>query len=358
MSVINLGRTSRTNIAFYQTDGMGRDDYINYNNAGFWKDKLIKVKISYPHKKFAIFHSLIHQAAPFTYYSDGSGRDSYVLENNGGLVKPFEPLAKENLAKYLRTGEDKHILKNNFFLTKRQRRYLNKIKKIQDNVVSRLYNDSLEKIRKNNFQCRNNSINDFFKRDKFRPISGTLTPKNNSMSINYIHSHQNFRGNLKEKKEKLMNLKANSYRNKNILEKYIKSSNDINNNENKKVKLLKNLRLNSSELKCNFITDNMLNKNNNNIKEYTNNHCLSPTYSINKRLMFGYENNIKKSNKNKEKNMFNINSFGSFSATNRNNIAGNMKSIYNLRKKNNIKKYILSNGNNLYTESTNTKTKN
>ena len=45
MSVINLGRTTKGNIVFYSSDGMGRDGYITYNDGGFWKDKYIKSKI-------------------------------------------------------------------------------------------------------------------------------------------------------------------------------------------------------------------------------------------------------------------------------------------------------------------------
>ena len=44
MSVINLGRTFKQSIAFYQTDGMGRDCYITYNNGGFWKSNHIRLK--------------------------------------------------------------------------------------------------------------------------------------------------------------------------------------------------------------------------------------------------------------------------------------------------------------------------
>ena len=150
MSVINLGRTTKTNIAFYQTDGKGRDGYITYNNAGFWKDKHIKMKTSYPSKSSSIFRSLIHQTAPFNYYSDGSGRDSYVIENNAGLVKPFEPLAKQHLQNFLRQGDEYHLFKHKIFLTKAQKKYLYKIKKIQYGVISRLYNDSFDKIKKNN----------------------------------------------------------------------------------------------------------------------------------------------------------------------------------------------------------------
>ena len=50
MSVVNLGRTTRTNMVFYSTDGNGRDGYITYNDGGFWKKniKQISLKPDYP----------------------------------------------------------------------------------------------------------------------------------------------------------------------------------------------------------------------------------------------------------------------------------------------------------------------
>lgn len=348
---MNLGRTTKTNITFYRTDGMGRDGYITYNNAGFWKDKHIKTKISYPRKKFAVFHSLIHQPAPFKYYSDGSGRDSYVLENNGGLVKPFDPLAKQHLSKFLRNGEERHIFKHKLFLTKRQIKYMNKLKKIQDGVISRLYNDSLERIKQNNLQCRGNSINDFFTKQKYRPMSGIITPKNNCLSLNYTQSLQNMSGDsIKENKRKLINLKANTPRGKNIIEKYLRNKNNHESNdtnENKKIKLMKNLKLNPSGLKCDILNDDDNNKTNqnNNIKECDSFNSLTPNYTKNKWIDFGYGNKIKKNNKN----FFNNNTFGSFSTTQRNKLIKS-KLINNVRKRNDIKKYILSNRNIIFSE--------
>ena len=150
MSIINLGRTTRTNMVFYSTDGMGRDGYITYNDGGFWKDniKKISLKPDYPRYKYKIFHSLIHKPAPFTYQSDGSGRDSYVIENNGGLVKEFQPLIKQKLTKFLRKYDNNNdYIKRTIYMTKSQKNYFNKIQKIQRNVVRRLYNESLEKIK-------------------------------------------------------------------------------------------------------------------------------------------------------------------------------------------------------------------
>ena len=340
MSVINLGRTSRTNIAYYQTDGMGRDGYISYNNGGFWKDKQISPKSQYIPKKFAIFRSLFHQTAPFQYYSDGSGRDSYVIENNGGLVKPFEPMAKQNLAKFLRKGDDFTGFTRKIFFTKTQRKYLNKLKKIQDGVISRLYNDSLEKIKKNNCDFRTNSLNDLFRlaKRRIRPSTGQIktktTPKNLTMLINYANSQQNESGNLSINKEIPMNLKTNSYNTNNIIDKFYRNRN-INNKEKKKMKILKNLKINSSGLKCELINNELSTKNCNCNNTYRENvyNSLSPNYSTNKNILFSCRNNLKRQ-KNKDDILFpNSKTFGSFSASNRVNNLANAKYNYNLKKR-------------------------
>ena len=358
MSVINLGRTSRTNIAYYQTDGMGRDGYISYNNGGFWKDKQISPKSQYIPKKFAIFRSLFHQTAPFQYYSDGSGRDSYVIENNGGLVKPFEPMAKQNLAKFLRKGDDFTGFTRKIFFTKTQRKYLNKLKKIQDGVISRLYNDSLEKIKKNNCDFRTNSLNDLFRlaKRRIRPSTGQIktktTPKNLTMLINYANSQQNESGNLSMNKEMPMNLKTNSYNTNNIIDKFYRNRN-INNKEKKKMKILKNLKINSSGLKCELINNELSTKNCNCNNTYRENvyKSLSPNYSTNKNILFSCRNNLKRQ-KNKDDILFpNSKTFGSFSASNRVNNLANAKYNYNLKKRKNlIKKYLLNNAKCVFSE--------
>ena len=358
MSVINLGRTSRTNIAYYQTDGMGRDGYISYNNGGFWKDKQISPKSQYIPKKFAIFRSLFHQTAPFQYYSDGSGRDSYVIENNGGLVKPFEPMAKQNLAKFLRKGDDFTGFTRKIFFTKTQRKYLNKLKKIQDGVISRLYNDSLEKIKKNNCDFRTNSLNDLFRlaKRRIRPSTGQIktktTPKNLTMLINYANSQQNESGNLSMNKEMPMNLKTTSYNTNNIIDKFYRNRN-INNKEKKKMKILKNLKINSSGLKCELINNELSTKNCNCNNTYRENvyKSLSPNYSTNKNILFSCRNNLKRQ-KNKDDILFpNSKTFGSFSASNRVNNLANAKYNYNLKKRKNlIKKYLLNNAKCVFSE--------
>ena len=156
MSAISksLGRTVKTNIVLYSTDNMGRDHYITYNNGGFWKDNIrqIKMKPDFPRHKYSNYHSLFHQAAPLNYYSDGTGRDTYVIKNNAGLVKEFNPLAnRQILSKYLREHVPITFKKNskfqNVFLTPSDKENFLRIHNIQNRVVNRLYNQSLEKFK-------------------------------------------------------------------------------------------------------------------------------------------------------------------------------------------------------------------
>ena len=275
MSVINLGRTTKTNIVFYSTDGMGRDGYITYNDGGFWKKniKQISLKPDYPKNTKKIFYSLYHQPAPFNYQSDGSGRDSYVIENNAGLVKKFEPLIKQKLNKFLRKEND--IIQRKIFLTKSQKNILNKMRIIQKNVVNRLYNNSIEKIKKNKLKIKTKSMTDFFDdnnniKKNFQSISPIKKKKDNSLNKksieNYNYYNDNFNGRflnpLKEREQK------------NLFDRVLKNRNIYKNNSMKnipyfdkrdnteKVKVLKNLNINSY-----FNSSNLMgNKTINNIK--------------------------------------------------------------------------------------------
>lgn len=252
MSIINLGRTTRTNMVFYSTDGMGRDGYITYNDGGFWKDniKKISLKPDYPRYKYKIFHSLIHKPAPFTYQSDGSGRDSYVIENNGGLVKEFQPLIKQKLTKFLRKYDNNNdYIKRTIYMTKSQKNYFNKIQKIQRNVVRRLYNESLEKIKNKKKILNSKSISTFLNNNSMR---------NNFENISSIKSYQDkemFYNKKIENDDKFINpLNNNGQKNlfDRILKKRImhqnksmKNFDNFNKKDNTdKVKILKNLNMN------------------------------------------------------------------------------------------------------------------
>ena len=285
MSIINLGRTTKSNIVFYSTDGMGRDGYITYNNGGFWKNniKQITLKPDYPKSTKKIFHSLYHQPAPFNYQSDGSGRDSYVIENNAGLVKKFEPLIKQKLTKYLRKEDE--IIKRKVFLTRSQKQILDKMKKIQNNVVNRLYNDSLEKIKKNRLKLKTKSMSDFFGENTLKKNFESISPiknnknkdkDNNSLNKKSIenYNYYNYNHNRNNHNNKFLNPTKEKGQ-KNLFDRVLKNRNIYKNNSMKnmayfdkrdntgKVKVLKNLNINSYYNSSNFKD----NKTTNNIKK-------------------------------------------------------------------------------------------
>lgn len=104
---VTIHRLARPRFNRYETDGLGRDTYISFNNGGFCvKDaKEIKYRPNYPVYHKINYHSLGHSAAPFRYYSDGTGRDSYVLDHDGGLKHDTKPLSNYHLTDFLRTGD-------------------------------------------------------------------------------------------------------------------------------------------------------------------------------------------------------------------------------------------------------------
>ena len=336
MSVINLGRSTKTNIAFYKTDGMGRDGYITYNNGGFWKNSQIKLKDIYkPRKKTIFFRSLFHQPAPFTYLSDGSGRDTYILEHNAGLVKSFEPLILQKLPKFLRKNDDEFLFKHKLLLTKSQRRYLRKIKKIQNEVVNRLYNDSLEKIKKKYLNSRNNSLNDLLiNKEKIRSLTGimsSMTDIQNNRNISLDKMRQIEKKNFE--KQNNTSMLNNFSPQKNLFEK-IKNNSiykdnsthtfGLLNNNNRKIKVLKKIKINSQN-------SNILNGNNNGKINHTNDDIINEK-NRNNNIMKSYNNfsrNIPLRKINKTR-IFGNNSLG-FSST---NDIGNVKYNFNMRKAN------------------------
>ena len=274
MLVPTIYRTTKTNITFYRTDGKGRDDYINYNNGGFWKDRTIKIRDVYkPCKKIKIFHSLFHHPPPFNYISDGSGRDSYVLDHNGGLTKTFEPLIEQKLIKFLRKNEEENNKKCKYYFAKPERRYLNKIKRIREGVVTRLYNDSLEKIKINK---------------KFRASTGFITPLTNYQNGSIpLHNKRNENIINDKEKEKYMIIKKN-YKKKRIFEKFLSNKTvhknnsaqnirvfNINDNNNiNKTKILKKIRINSEKTNDNALNGSIKMKYHNNfLDELTKKKC-------------------------------------------------------------------------------------
>ena len=187
-----FNRTVKTNIILYPTDGSGRDCYITYNNAGFWKEniKRITAKEKFGRKHFATFHSLKKIPPSWNYHADGTGRDGYVLYDCGGLIHRFHS-PNNNL---FRNNDDNLINNNhykNIFLSRDERIYKNKLNKIQNDLLQRLYYKPKREFK---FLHKENSAPNIFTKKKLEPIK-------NKSEINYeneqiINNDYNERYNL------------------------------------------------------------------------------------------------------------------------------------------------------------------
>ena len=112
--VSSLYRTFRPSFTAYNSNGEGRDIYIQYNNGGFWKMDILpgqNINKNSTGSNYR-FRSLNHRAAPFKYLSDGSGRDSYISCNDGGLKLNSKPLTNYHLIDFLR-GDNNNFLEWN-----------------------------------------------------------------------------------------------------------------------------------------------------------------------------------------------------------------------------------------------------
>ena len=172
MSQILFNRTVKTNIIIYPTNGSGRDTYIMYNNAGFWKDNLkrFSLKDKYKRSSFARFRSIRKIPPIWNYHSDGTGRDTYILYNDGGLMNIYKTPSLTNFRTnyedlFYETSYNNKI-NNPLYMTKDEKLYMNKLTKIQKGVVDRLYYQS------NKFHNlkRENSYGNVFTKLKLEPI--------------------------------------------------------------------------------------------------------------------------------------------------------------------------------------------
>ena len=250
MSTLSLfNRTVKTNIILYPTDGMGRDGYITYNNAGFWKENIkpIVPKETFGRPPFAIFRSLRNTPPIWTYYSDGSGRDSYVYYNNGGLKRKFSPLASQNLQKFLREKIEDNRTNNHqkIHLSKDEKIYLNRISQIQKNLVNRLYNQYKYKYKflnnnstsnrlGNNINTLHRSSSQILGRQTLEPIKYNLDYSSNTLEKNASNELLSSNTNNAISPIKLKTLKTLKLRNKNPW--YFKRNYVYNSCDNKLVK--------------------------------------------------------------------------------------------------------------------------
>lgn len=158
-----FNRTVKTNVVLYKADGMGRDGFITYNDAGFWKEhiKEVKPEIKYGRKPFPCFKSLKNIPPSWKYHSDGTGRDTYILSNFGGLIKKYNsPGGVANLirGKNEESNEYQRDSPPKFSLSKAEKMYQKNLKELENGIVDRLYNRCIGKFRKKNLIKSNSSI--------------------------------------------------------------------------------------------------------------------------------------------------------------------------------------------------------
>jgi len=170
MSKNIFNRTVKTNIILYPTDGTGRDYYISYNNAGFWKDNIRRItpKEKYVRKPFVDFHSLRRIPPTWKYHADGSGRDGYVLHDYGGFIHRFEPMDRSN--SYLRSSNDDMMSKTHYknnFLSRDEIIYRHKLNQIQNGLVKRLYYKPQRELK---LLHKDNSAPNIYNENKFDSI--------------------------------------------------------------------------------------------------------------------------------------------------------------------------------------------
>jgi hypothetical protein len=144
----------------YTSDGLGRDQYINYNNGGFLQANYMGIALrdQYDVPKHKAYYSMKRNVAPFKYWSDGSGRDSYVLHESGGLKRDHKALTNYHLKDFLRTAESaifnfksspirEGVSAKTLYISKKEMGQNVKIKKLEKGLVNRLYNQEKHKFK-------------------------------------------------------------------------------------------------------------------------------------------------------------------------------------------------------------------
>ena len=202
--VSSLYRTFRPSFNAYNSNGEGRDIYIQYNNGGFWKMDILPGQniTKYSNQSNYRFRSLNHRAAPFKYLSDGSGRDSYISCNDGGLKLNSKPLTNYHLIDFLRGDNNNFLEWNRTGTNWNKRHYMSKaeikhnklVKKIENGVVDRLYNKEKHKfIKDKNLDkdvfCKTES--NWMKKERVNSVDKFMKknnlPKIETMDQNFIY---------------------------------------------------------------------------------------------------------------------------------------------------------------------------
>lgn len=151
-----LYRTFKTNHVPYFPDGNGRDRYIAYNNAGFFKDFSTSPINNGGYRTGTFFSTKIitHTKSTsvktpnFHYYACGNGRDKYILVDGGGLFTQTKPLISYKLTDFLRKNDESisPVKKMRRYLSRDEKIYNKLLKEKEKDLIKRLYTNSRKKI--------------------------------------------------------------------------------------------------------------------------------------------------------------------------------------------------------------------
>jgi hypothetical protein len=154
-----LYRTFKSNYVPYFADGRGRDRYIVYNNAGFFKNYLGTSNNKDFSRTGCFFSTKIvkHIKSPsikapnFHYHADGNGRDKYILDNGGGLYTDSKPLVSYRLTDFLRKNEYDYRTpktRHRVALSRAELKYQKFLRNKEKEIINRLYNNEKKKFMK------------------------------------------------------------------------------------------------------------------------------------------------------------------------------------------------------------------
>ena len=193
----SLYRTFKSNYVPYHPDGFGRDRYIAYNNAGFFKNYNTPKDIDLNNRTGCFFGTKIisHVKSPsvktpnFHYYADGNGRDKYILVNGGGLFSQSKPLICYKLTDFLRQNDDTISPRRKIkaYLSRDEIKYNNLLKEKERNIIKRLYMNERKKfMRKAKINYKSlfsfDELNNDSRENEIKNTKSLSLTKNNSKS--------------------------------------------------------------------------------------------------------------------------------------------------------------------------------
>lgn len=179
---MSLWRTARPRFSMYVPNGLGRDYYITYNNAGLWENIRIPPPApDYERPRYNNFHTLIHKTSPVKYYASGYGRETYIL-NSLGMVKDEKPMCNYQLTDFLRSNKRNAYSKKNY-MSFNEKKYNSQLHAIEKRVIERLYTNP-EKKRKMKKEENNENLENLEEFSKNGEIKNfNFMPKTDRESI-------------------------------------------------------------------------------------------------------------------------------------------------------------------------------